>query len=125
MAIATMVVVARHQPKEVVAWGSDLGAAREQGKREGKPVLLYFTATWCGPCQAMKHTTFADRGVADLLASKYEAVKLDIDANQELAAAHHVESIPTFIVLGDDGVTEMRRESGYMDEDDFARWLKG
>ncbi len=60
------------------------------------PVLVDFTATWCGPCRAL--APHLDK-LADRFAGRARVVKLDIDNNQKTAAMYGVRSIPTLLVF--------------------------
>jgi thiol-disulfide isomerase/thioredoxin len=61
----------------------------------GETVLLDFHASWCAPCRSMEST------IADLQQAGYPVRKVDIDRERALAAQHHVESIPCFVLLVD------------------------
>lgn len=60
------------------------------------PVLVDFTATWCGPCKAL--APIVDK-IADDFAGKVRVGKLDIDENPELTVKYGVRSVPTVIVF--------------------------
>ncbi|MDI1451148.1 thioredoxin [Polyangium sp. 6x1] len=60
------------------------------------PVLVDFTATWCGPCKAL--APIVDK-VADDFQGKVKVGKLDIDENPQLTAKYGVRSVPTVIVF--------------------------
>ena len=60
------------------------------------PVLVDFTATWCGPCKALAPIV---EKVADDFAGKVKVGKLDIDANQEMTKKYGVRSVPTVLVF--------------------------
>lgn len=110
------------QAKEIVAWRTDWSAALAEADKSGRPFVAYFTADWCGPCQQMKHTTWADRRVKDAL-DWFSPVKVDIDARQDLASKYQVDSIPTMALIGRDGEI-IRRTSGYMTSEEFLKWLR-
>jgi len=57
-----------------------------------KLIVVDFTATWCGPCQFIA-PKFAELGEAN---PDCEFVKVDVDANDETAAACGIEAMPTF-----------------------------
>lgn len=67
------------------------------------PVLADFSATWCGPCKAMLP-------IVERLATRFdgqaEVVKVDIDRASELALAHGVRSVPTFLLFANGQVAE-------------------
>jgi thioredoxin 1 len=62
------------------------------------PVLVDVFGTYCPPCRALAPTL-------DRLASEYEGrakiVKLDVEADRELAGGLHVTSVPTVIAFRD------------------------
>jgi thioredoxin 1 len=62
------------------------------------PVLVDFWAQWCGPCRMV--APVLDQ-IADEMDGKVRVVKLDVDANQQIAYQFQVSSIPTFILFKD------------------------
>lgn len=111
------------QPKERIPWRGDLAAASAEARAENKPMLLYFTAEWCAPCQSLKHTTWADEKVETAL-SAYVPVKIDIDQHPDLAMRYRVEAVPHFVLVGPDEQLK-NIASGAMSSSQFLEWLKG
>jgi thiol:disulfide interchange protein len=109
--------------KDRIPWRRDLDAATIEAKRDNKPRLLYFTASWCGPCQRLKTETWNDKNVESKLAG-YVPVKIDIDEHADTAQNFQIDGIPTFIVL-DGSDAPLKRSTGFMPASDFLEWLGG
>lgn len=60
------------------------------------PVLVDFTATWCGPCQQL--APIVDK-IADEFAGKLKVGKLDIDAARPVAEKYRIRSVPSLLVF--------------------------
>jgi thioredoxin 1 len=60
------------------------------------PVLVDFTAAWCGPC---KHLSPIVEKLSDELAGKVKVGKLDIDESPATSAKYGIRGVPTVIVF--------------------------
>lgn len=63
--------------------------------KEVYPCVLYFTASWCGPCKKISP-------LFEELAEKNKNVhffKIDVNENEKLATIYNVSSMPTFIYM--------------------------
>lgn len=75
---------------------ADVTNFEEMVIKADKPVLVDFWATWCKPCMMVAP-------IVDELAEEFEGkvnfVKVDVDANQKIAANYGIMSIPTLLVF--------------------------
>lgn len=65
--------------------------------------LLVFTASWCGPCQALKPT------LSKL--PEGSVIQYDIDTHQDMRAQYEIRAVPTIICLSETGA-ELKRMTG-------------
>jgi thioredoxin 1 len=121
-AVATVVGVSKYwMPRDLVPWRTDFPAARAEAAAAGKPMLLYFTAEWCGPCQVMRRNVFPEKTVASAM-ELYVPVKIDVDRTPDIARKYGIESLPQFVHVNQRGEV-VRSKTGLMESAEMIEWL--
>jgi thioredoxin-like negative regulator of GroEL len=69
--------------------------------------ILYFSATWCGPCKNFKP-------IMESVSNSIPVQFIDIDQNPILAAQYNIKSIPTLVFLKDG--QEINKRPGVLNE---------
>lgn len=64
--------------------------------RGNTPVLVDFTAQWCGPCRMMKPIL---EQLHQRMGEKLRIIKIDIDQSPSAAQAFNVQSVPTLLLF--------------------------
>jgi len=86
-----------------------------ESAQSDKVILLYFGATWCGPCKQLKKRL--DEPETSKIMPKLVVCYLDVDdeTNTTLVNRYKVESLPTqvFVKLEKTKVIPMGRIEGY------------
>ena len=83
-----------------------------------KKVLIDFYADWCGPCQ--KLSPIVDKFAEEH--SEIKVVRIDIDAQEELADRYNIRSIPTLVVI--ENGEEINRVIGLVSEEKIIELCK-
>lgn len=98
----------------------DIDKAADEWKFKGaRPAIIDFYATWCGPCRA---TAPVLEEIAGEYAGQIDVYKVDVDREQELAAAFGIRTIPSLLFIPMVGKPEM--QVGAMSKPDFERIIQ-
>jgi thioredoxin:protein disulfide reductase len=116
------------KPESALRWEkSSFFEAAKIAKTEARPLLVDFTATWCGACKKLDSNTFADKTV-QREAGRFVAVKVDAtsDENPEVQAIMSqlgVVGLPTVLLISSSG-TEAKRFTDFVEPTEFLSSLR-
>lgn len=103
---------------------ADIDRSFAMARTQNKPVLLYWGATWCPPCNQLKATLFNRQ---DFIAASRSFVAVHVDGDrpgaQRLGARFKVSGYPSVVLLSANG-TEITRLPGEVDPEQMMAVLQ-
>jgi|SRR6056297_2482607 len=129
VAVCIMITATGKEPVPLSGKAASSGIEFHQGSWEqalklaeetGKPVFLDISASWCGPCKALKKNTFPNEEVGVFYNENFINVLVDGEKGEgiELAETFRIDAYPSMIFLNSKGEL-IARTSGYRDPEDF------
>ena len=109
-------------PERTLPWRHDEATAFADAKRDGKGVMVDFSAVYCKPCGKLETDTFAADGVYERILAEYVPLKIDVskgtDLDDQLQEKYDAETLPAVILLDANG-RELGRIREFVPADDF------
>lgn len=84
-----------------------------------EPVLVDFSAEWCGPCKQLKPIL---EQVKSKVGEQAKIIKIDVDKNRSLADKFQIRSVPTLILFKSGKV--VWRQSGVVPASTIERIIR-
>lgn len=112
---------------EELPWRDDYEVADTEARAAGRPMVIDFTATWCGACQELAHETFSN---AEVISEMERFLPVRVDATQEderseaFMERYQVRGLPTVLIIDSSG-EESARVTEFVPPDRFLPLLRG
>jgi thiol:disulfide interchange protein len=92
----------RHTENGKVPWVMDYEQGLSLARETGRPVMVFFTASWCGYCTQMVKGAFSEDAVVRAMEGLVP-VFVDVDLRNDLMDGYAIRGVPTLIFLDSEG----------------------
>jgi thiol-disulfide isomerase/thioredoxin len=99
-------------------WHTNFAQAEALARQSGKPLLIHFHASWCGPCRQMEREVLNTAELKAQLGETIIGVKVDSDEHPELVSRFSVRALPADVFVDPYG-KELARSEGYTSRQDY------
>lgn len=103
LAVLSILCFAQNAQATAVHWRANLNDAKIEAGRTGKPLLLHFYSSNCGPCKMLDRDVFSQPQIATAMERDYIPVKINTEISPALAKAYGISKVPTEIILSSQG----------------------
>lgn len=108
------------EPQQPIEWLTEYGAARREGIKLDRPVLLFVTSEHCGYCVKMHDVSFSNHKIIHELRSSFVPAKLNLASDSELAQELKVSIYPTTVIISPQGkILDYAR--GYLNPNELSK----
>ncbi len=102
-----------------LTWEVDVEAGLARAKRENKPAVVYFGASWDTAAKELDYVTFLDPDVRFLLARDFVPIRIDMTDDESENTKKYAERFsivgdPTIVIYAADGTSELRRVNEFI-----------
>jgi thiol:disulfide interchange protein DsbD len=124
----TTAVDAQGAPVQLLSWGHSETEAVAKAKSEKRPMIVDFTAEWCGACKTLAKETLSDPRVM-AKAGNFVGVKVDATNDEDpqveaVKGKYKVVGLPTLVIYDSTG-TERKRFTDFVPPEEFLAALEG
>jgi thiol:disulfide interchange protein DsbD len=112
-----------------LVWREDFRQAMSEARERGVPVLVDFSASWCGACGELERHTFSHPEVVEE-SQRFVAVRIDLSPGQDsedkraLLSSYAQRGLPLVVLHSGDG-RESSRVTGFMPPEQFVSLMRG
>lgn len=108
---------------DAIAWRDDYGAALAEATGSGRLLWIQFSGPWCPNCVRMERDSFTQPTIRERAREGFVPVKLQSDANMDLAVGFGLSGIPASVIV-DSSRRVVEVHQGYLGPEDLDGFLR-